>query len=96
MKKNRSSISDAASYEEIAEFWDTHDLMDFSDKLKEISFDVDLQSRKTYFALDQALSDRVRKLARRRGISAGTLVNLWVQEKLRDSKHRKTNAKIRT
>jgi len=96
MKRNKSSISRAASYEEIADFWDSHDLSDFENELEEVSLDVDLQSRKTYFALDQALSDRVRVLARRRGIPAGTLVNLWVQEKLRDSKQRKTGAKART
>lgn len=42
MKKHKSSISQAASYKEIGEFWDIHDLSDFWDKTKEAQFDVDI------------------------------------------------------
>lgn len=43
MGKNKSSISKAESYKEIAEFWDTHDLSEFCDETKELKLDVDNQ-----------------------------------------------------
>jgi len=68
----KSSISKAQSYTDIGEFWDTRDLAD----------EVGVLSEMTYYALDRELSEEVRSLARKRGVSADTLLNLWVQEKL--------------
>ena len=80
--KDKSSISEAQSYRDIGEFWDTHDLADYWDRTEPAEFDVDVLSEITYYALDRKLSEDVRSLARKRGVSADTLLNLWVQEKL--------------
>lgn len=84
MKKHRSSISQATSYKEIGEFWDTHDVSDFWDKTKEVSFEVDIESEVTYYAVDKVLSEKVQEIALKRGVTADTLINLWVQEKLKE------------
>ena len=80
--KDKSSISEAQSYMDIGEFWDTHDLADYWDRTEPAEFEVDVLSEITYYALDRKLSEDVRALARKRGVSADTLLNLWVQEKL--------------
>ena len=41
--KRRSSISKAQSYEEIAEFWDTHDLAGYWYLTHPLEFEVDIQ-----------------------------------------------------
>jgi hypothetical protein len=86
MRKYRSSISNTASYKKIGEFWDTHDLTEFWQQTRKASFDVDIQSEAVYYSLDKRLADQVQSLAIKRGISADTLVNLWVQEKLQEQK----------
>lgn len=86
MKKTKSSVSKASTYSEIGEFWDTHDLSRHWDKTKPVKFDVAMESEVTYYAMDSKLSDEIQELAHRRGVSADTLVNLWVQEKLREQK----------
>ena len=86
MRKNRSSLSHAASYKEIGDFWDTHGISEFWDKTKEASFEVDVESEVTYYAVDRILSDKLQMLAQKRGVPADTLINLWVQEKLREQK----------
>lgn len=86
MKKAKSSVSKASTYSEIGEFWDTHDLAKHWDKTKAVKFDVAMESEVTYYAMDKKLSEEVQELAHRRGVSADTLVNLWVQEKLREQK----------
>ena len=78
------STSRATSYKEIGEFWATHELSDFWDKTKEVSFEVDIGSEVTYFAVDKTLSERIQAIAQERGIAADTLLNLWVQEKLQE------------
>ncbi|GFP20875.1 hypothetical protein HKBW3S06_00102 [Candidatus Hakubella thermalkaliphila] len=86
MSKNRSSISRARSYREIGEYWDTHDLAKYWDQTEPAEFEVEIQSEVTYYPLDSRLSERIRSLARKRGVSADTLLNLWVQEKLQEKK----------
>lgn len=86
MRKHKSSISEATSYKEIGEFWDAHDLTDFWDKTKEASFAVDIESEVTYYAVDKTLSEKIQSIAQKRGVTADTLINLWVQEKLQEQK----------
>ena len=82
MNKGKSSISKATSYKDIGEFWDSHDLAEYWDQTESVAFDVDIQSEVTYSALDSQLSERIRTVAKKRGVSANTLLNLLVQEKL--------------
>jgi CopG antitoxin of type II toxin-antitoxin system len=81
MAEDRSSISGARSYQEIGEFWDTHDLGEYWEQTDPAEFDVDIRSLATYFPVETDLATRLRSIAERRGISAETLLNLWVQEK---------------
>jgi hypothetical protein len=85
MAKRKSSISKASSYQEMGEFWDTHDLTDYWDQTKPVEFTVNLQSEATYYRLESSLSDRIQAIAKQRGVSAETLLNLWVQEKLQEA-----------
>lgn len=82
MAKRKSSISKASSYQEMGEFWDTHDTTDYEDQTYEVEFEVDLKSEVTYLPLEKTLSSRMRTLAKQRGVSPETLLNLWVQEHL--------------
>ncbi|VVB84262.1 CopG antitoxin of type II toxin-antitoxin system [uncultured archaeon] len=84
MKKIKTSISKSQSYEEIGEYWDKHDLAEHWEETKPVEFEVDIQSEITYFAVDTKLSEKIQSLARQRGISPDTLLNMWVQEKLQE------------
>lgn len=84
MTRARSSVSQAETYREVGEFWDTHDLGEFWDQTRPASFDVEIEGEVTLYALDRDLSEEVGAIARERGISSETLVNLWVQEKVRE------------
>ena len=82
MAENKSSISKADSYQEIGEYWDSHDASEIWDKTEEVNFEVNLQSDVFYYAVETSLSSKLHAIAERRGVSAETLVNLWLQEKL--------------
>ena len=82
MNETKSTISNATSYEEIGEFWDNHDTADYWEQMEDVTFEIDLQPRKGYFRLEQSLASILMRLAQERGISAETLLNLWVQERL--------------
>ena len=82
MSDGKSSISKASSYLEMGEYWDEHDIGEIWDQTEPAEFEVDIQSRRRYFPLDQELSRKIDEAARRRGVTSETLLNLWVQEKL--------------
>jgi hypothetical protein len=68
-----------------AEFWDTHSLADYWDQTEEVQFDVSLQRRVFLVPLEHSLARRLADVARRQGVSAETLVNLWVSDHLRQA-----------
>ena len=76
MVNNKSSISEAISYQEIGEYWDAHDLGEVWDKTEEVKFEVDLQSDVFYYAVETSLSSKLHTIAEKRGVSAETLLNL--------------------
>ena len=78
----KTSISQAKSIEEIAEFWDTHDATDFDDQTHEVDMEFDLRSRKHYIAIDPEVLTRLREAAAARGLSTESLANLWLQERV--------------
>jgi hypothetical protein len=82
VKNKKSGISKAASYREMSDYWDTHDLSDHWDKGKDVRFDVDINSEVTYCALERDLSEKVQEVAKRHGVSSDTIVNMWVQDRL--------------
>jgi hypothetical protein len=82
MVENKSSVSKASSYQEIGEYWDSHDLGEIWDETEEAKFEVDLESDVFYYAVETSLSSKLHLIAEKRGVSAETLVNLWLQEKV--------------
>jgi len=90
MSKNKTSISKKSSYQEIGEFWDTHDLSDFWKQTKPAKFEVDIQTQRIYYPIDSKLSDNILELARKRGISPETLINLWISERIRQEEKEET------
>lgn len=82
MRKGKSSVSKADSYRAIGEFWDSHDLSEFWDLTEPVEVQFDVHGNSVYYRLDSVLSAKVRAVAEKHGVSAETLLNLWVQEKL--------------
>ena len=69
------------SLDEAAEFWDTHDSADYEEYMRDVECEADIQRRVYLVSLDSDLYRKVSAIAQARGVSAETLVNLWVQEK---------------
>lgn len=75
-----NKILQTDSIQELADFWDTHDLTDFDAELEEVEEPV--FDRQTTFTvhLEPDESRIVRSLARMQGISHAQLITRWVVE----------------
>jgi hypothetical protein len=82
MSDRKTSISKARSYEEMGEYWDTHDASEAWDQGEPVEFEIDIKSDKRYYPIEKTLSQKLTQIARAQGVSAETLINLWIQEKI--------------
>lgn len=79
MAKNKSSLSQADSYQAMGEFWDDHDFTEFDDpKRPDVQFEIQDTIR-----IEAGLLIALEKAAAERGVSTETLVNLWLLEKIK-------------
>ncbi len=74
------------SIEELARFWDTHDLTDFEDQLEEVPEPLFRRRLKADVNIPLAPDEveAVERLARAGGSDLGTLLHGWVVEKLHE------------
>lgn len=77
-----------ASLTEAADFWDTHSTADYEDQMEDVTFEIRLTGKPTYyFAVAKDIATALHEAAQRQGVSTQTLVNLWLQEKLLHTAH---------
>ena len=82
MPANKSSVSKTHSLEKIGEFWDKHDFTEFDDpNAPNIDFHITVA-----VPIEPDLLSDIEELAHRRGIKVETLVNLWLKEKVVETK----------
>ena len=78
---NTSTIPEPKSYEEIAEFWDAHDLGDYWDMTEEAHFEIAPQARRRYLvAIEPKLLERVHRLAFERGQSTARMIHELLEQ----------------
>ena len=83
MKSQR--IPNTDSIDELAQFWDNHNLTDFEDQLEEIHTRVFVRGKEATFAIALTPEEvqALRRIARTQGVKEPTLMREWVREKLR-------------
>lgn len=80
MKKAKLPNTD--SIQELARFWDSHDLTDFEDQLEEVIEPVFRRDASINVHLAPPEVKAVSKMAERKGISREELIRTWVLQKL--------------
>ena len=80
---NRPKIPQTDSIQELAQFWDTHELTGFEDELEEVTEPV--FETKVTVRLNPDEAAVVKTLANARGTSLATLVQEWVAERIATS-----------
>jgi len=82
-----SKIPQTDSIEELAQFWDSHDITDFEDDLEEMKEGVFDRGGQPIvrIRLRREQAEALRRMAESRGMAEADLVKEWVSEKLRAS-----------
>lgn len=80
MKKSKLPQTD--SIQELAEFWDTHDLTDFEDELEEIAEPVFVRGAAVKVPLETREVEAIEQMAHAQGVSREELIRTWVLQEL--------------
>ena len=70
------------SIQELAQFWDTHDVTDFENDLEEVTEQVFAPRTAIRLNLESTEAEAVRRLAEAKGIADAELIRGWVREKI--------------
>jgi hypothetical protein len=79
--RDRPSLPDFESVQELVDFFDTEDMGDFIEAMPEAEFHVDLQKRRYLVAIDEDLMKNLTRIAKERNVSAASLVDEWLRER---------------
>jgi CopG antitoxin of type II toxin-antitoxin system len=61
-------------------------LSDYWSKTRKVKFEVVLEPEATYYPIERGLSEKIQSEARKQGVSSDTLVNLWLEQKMKEQR----------
>lgn len=79
---NSQRLPDTDSIQELANFWDTHDLTDFEDELEEVNEQAFERDTEVTVHLESNDANALRAMAHARGVADSELVREWVLERI--------------
>lgn len=82
LKQTKKISKDFSSYEEAAEFWESHDTTDFLDEFETVEAEVSLKRRRYEVEIDADLMPQLTQQANKRGVAVKSLVSELLREKL--------------
>ena len=80
MKKSKLPKTD--SIQELAEFWDAHDLTDFEGGLEEVAEPVFVRRTTIKVPLESREAEAVEQMAQAKGVSREDLIREWILQKI--------------
>jgi predicted phosphatase len=83
----RQKLPDTDSVEELAAFWDHHDLTDFEHALEEAREPVFVRAKGASVSIElgPAETQQLKKIARSKGVKETTVLRQWILERLHES-----------
>ena len=84
-KKTEKIPEEFRTYEEAADFWDTHDSTDYLDDLEEVEMKVDIKRKHYLIELDMNTAELLKKSAKKKGVPISFLANELIQKQLAEA-----------
>lgn len=72
-----------ASYEEAAEFWDTHDTTNYPESFETVAVEAEFRRRRYEVEIDEEAMKLLKKQAEKRGLPVSNVLSEMLREKSR-------------
>jgi CopG antitoxin of type II toxin-antitoxin system len=84
MERNKAkTLPCSKSVKELVDFFETHDMGDYWEKMPKAYFDVNIKKRKHWVALEEDIVDKLTEIAKSKKVSSESLINTWLKDKIR-------------
>lgn len=82
----RHRLPNTDSVEELAGFWDNHDLTDFADELQEVSEPVFVRAKGASVSIELPPTEaqNLKRIARSQGVKETTVLRRWIIERIHE------------
>ncbi len=74
------------SLQELMGFFDTHDMGEYWDSMREAYFEVDAKTRQCLVAIEEDLMSQLAEMAKSRQVSLEVLIDAWLRERAAGAK----------
>jgi hypothetical protein len=84
MEKNKpKALPRSKTLKDLVDFFETHDMGDYWEKMPKAHFDVNIRKRKHLVALEEDIVDKLTEIAKSKKVSSESLINTWLKDKIR-------------
>jgi hypothetical protein len=81
-ENNQKKFPKFDSLDRLIDFFDENDLGDYLEQMPETDFEVNLQKRSYFVALDAEIADKLSEISKLEHLSSEKIVNSWLREKI--------------
>ncbi len=81
-ENNEKRLPKFDSIEKLTGFFDENDMGDYVEQMPEADFEVNLNRRMYFVAVDEELSRKLSEISKREHLPSETIVNSWLREKI--------------
>ena len=67
---------------DLVEFFETHDMGDYWERMPEAHFEVEMKKRTHLIAIDEDIANQITAIAKSKKTPSETLVNSWLKKKI--------------
>ncbi len=76
------------SLDTLTNFFDENDMGDYVENMPEAEFEVSIDRRMHFVAVDEEIAERLSEISKSEHTSSGAIVNSWLREKISDYSHK--------
>ncbi len=76
------------SLDALTKFFDENDMGDYAENMPEADFEVSIDRRMHFVAVDEDVAERLSEISKTEHLSSGAIVNSWLREKISDYSHK--------
>lgn len=81
-ENNQKQLPKFDSPEKLSEFFDENDLGEYLEDMPEETFEVNINRRMYFVAVDEELSRKLSEISKLEHLPSETIVNSWLREKI--------------
>ncbi len=81
-ENNQKKLSKFDSLDALTEFFDENDMGEYLEQMPEAHFDVNLQIKTYFVAVDEEFAGKLSEISKRERLPSEKIVNSWLRERI--------------